>query len=175
MVVTSDMECAPMRHSPDSVVWAVRPGPLYHILRVTLPVLSLLIALDQLSKWLLAQIFPITQVRLVGGDYEITQRFHIEKLLSANNLIRLTALLMLLGVGCYLLSRLWTAPSGYFAIGLLTGGSFSNLFDYVRHGKAHEWVGIRGWPALSLADIAVGIGGLLFFGILLRRMRQVSR
>ena len=49
------------------------------------------------------------------------------------------------------------------ALGLLIGGSISNLLDRVRLGHVTDFIDLRYWPAFNLADtfIVVGVGILL--------------
>ena len=49
------------------------------------------------------------------------------------------------------------------ALGLLIGGSISNLVDRVRLGYVTDFLDLRWWPAFNLADasIVVGVGVLL--------------
>jgi signal peptidase II len=49
------------------------------------------------------------------------------------------------------------------ALGLLIGGSVSNLVDRVRLGHVTDFLDFQGWPAFNLADtfIVVGVGILL--------------
>ncbi len=50
------------------------------------------------------------------------------------------------------------------ALGLLLGGSVSNLADRVRLGHVTDFLDVRFWPAFNLADsfIVVGVGVLLY-------------
>jgi len=49
------------------------------------------------------------------------------------------------------------------ALGLLIGGSVSNLVDRVRLGHVTDFIDLRWWPAFNLADsfIVIGVGLLL--------------
>ncbi len=51
-------------------------------------------------------------------------------------------------------------PAG---LGLLIGGSVSNLVDRVRLGYVTDFIDFRWWPAFNLADsfIVIGVGILL--------------
>jgi signal peptidase II len=44
------------------------------------------------------------------------------------------------------------------ALGLLVGGSLSNLFDRIRLGYVTDFLDIRYWPAFNLADSFIVIG-----------------
>ena len=63
-----------------------------------------------------------------------------------------------------LLRPLRRAPSGVpGALGLLIGGSLSNLVDRVRLGHVTDFIDFSWWPAFNLADsfIVIGVGILL--------------
>ena len=49
------------------------------------------------------------------------------------------------------------------ALGLVIGGSLSNLLDRVRLGYVTDFLDLRYWPAFNLADsfIVIGVGILL--------------
>src|SRR5213075_457162 len=49
------------------------------------------------------------------------------------------------------------------ALGLLIGGSASNLLDRIRLGHVTDFIDLRFWPAFNLADsfIVVGVAALL--------------
>jgi signal peptidase II len=49
------------------------------------------------------------------------------------------------------------------ALGLVIGGSVSNLVDRVRLGHVTDFLDLKFWPAFNLADtfIVVGVGVLL--------------
>ena len=54
------------------------------------------------------------------------------------------------------------------ALGLLIGGSTSNLIDRVRLGHVTDFLDLRWWPAFNLADSFIVIGvGILFLALLL--------
>ena len=53
------------------------------------------------------------------------------------------------------------------ALGLLLGGSISNLADRVRMGHVTDFLDIRYWPAFNLADISIVVGVVLLVGTML--------
>jgi len=57
------------------------------------------------------------------------------------------------------------------SLGLVIGGSVSNLVDRVRLGHVTDFLDLRFWPAFNLADsfIVVGVGILLFTMVLADR------
>jgi signal peptidase II len=54
------------------------------------------------------------------------------------------------------------------ALGLVIGGSVSNLVDRVRLGYVTDFVDLRYWPAFNLADSFIVIGVAILLGTLLR-------
>jgi len=53
------------------------------------------------------------------------------------------------------------------AVGLLIGGSLSNLVDRVRLGHVTDFLDFRYWPAFNLADSFIVIGVVILFATLL--------
>ena len=54
------------------------------------------------------------------------------------------------------------------ALGLLVGGSVSNLADRVRQGHVTDFVHITHWPTFNLADSFIVVGVLLLALALMR-------
>jgi signal peptidase II len=63
------------------------------------------------------------------------------------------------------------------ALGLVIGGSISNLADRVRLGFVTDFLDFRYWPAFNLADsfIVIGVGILLAALFLAEREPQASK
>jgi signal peptidase II len=57
------------------------------------------------------------------------------------------------------------------ALGLVIGGSVSNLIDRVRLGYVTDFIDLRYWPAFNLADSFIVIGVALLLGTLLAAER----
>jgi signal peptidase II len=53
------------------------------------------------------------------------------------------------------------------ALGLLIGGSLSNLVDRIRLGHVTDFIDFKYWPAFNLADSFIVIGVLILLGALL--------
>jgi signal peptidase II len=59
------------------------------------------------------------------------------------------------------------------ALGLLVGGSASNLVDRLRLGYVTDFLDFRYWPAFNLADTFIVVGvGILFAAVLLGGQRR---
>jgi signal peptidase II len=58
-------------------------------------------------------------------------------------------------------------PALPVALGLLIGGSISNLVDRVRLGYVTDFLDLRWWPAFNLADASIVVGVAVLLGSLL--------
>jgi signal peptidase II len=61
------------------------------------------------------------------------------------------------------------------ALGLLLGGSLSNLVDRVRLGHVTDFIDFRFWPAFNLADSFIVAGVAVLIGALLLADREPRR
>ena len=61
------------------------------------------------------------------------------------------------------------------ALGLVIGGSVSNLIDRVRIGHVTDFLDFRYWPAFNLADSFIVIGVVILFAALLFTDREPRR
>jgi signal peptidase II len=61
------------------------------------------------------------------------------------------------------------------ALGLLLGGSISNLIDRVRLGHVTDFLDVRYWPAFNLADAFIVGGVAVLIGALLLADREPRR
>jgi signal peptidase II len=58
------------------------------------------------------------------------------------------------------------------ALGLLIGGSTSNLIDRIRLGHVTDFLDLRYWPAFNLADSFIVVGvAILFIALLIGETR----
>jgi signal peptidase II len=61
------------------------------------------------------------------------------------------------------------------ALGLVIGGSMSNLVDRVRLGYVTDFIDLRWWPAFNLADSFIVIGVVVLLGALMLAEREPRR
>jgi signal peptidase II len=61
------------------------------------------------------------------------------------------------------------------ALGLVIGGSVSNLLDRVRLGYVTDFLDLRYWPSFNLADSFIVIGVLMLLGALVLAERDPRR
>jgi signal peptidase II len=125
---------------------------------------------DQLTKHLIAsrlelgerrQVLPfldITHVRNTGIAFGIFPgRLEVVSLLTAAAVIWMLTHFARSG------SRHMLFP---VALGLLIGGSVSNLFDRVRNGYVTDFIHVSHWPTFNLADSFIVVGvALLLIGL----------
>jgi signal peptidase II len=135
------------------------------------------IAADQLTKLIVASELTLDEGLHVAGPFSIhhVQNSGIAFGLFASATPVVTALTAL-AVGWMLL---FFARSGSrhpvlpVALGLLIGGSTSNLIDRIRLGHVTDFLDLRYWPAFNLADSFIVVGvGILFVALLLGETRQ---
>ncbi|HJQ84012.1 MAG TPA: signal peptidase II [Candidatus Binatia bacterium] len=72
--------------------------------------------------------------------------------------VRLDVWRVWLAAGGALLVAALAVPLPAWSIGLLLGGSLSHTIETWRRGSVLDYVGLRGWPAFDLADVALVIG-----------------
>jgi signal peptidase II len=61
------------------------------------------------------------------------------------------------------------------ALGLVLGGSLSNLADRVRLGHVTDFLDVRWWPAFNLADTFIVVGVLVLLATLVAADREPPR
>ena len=61
------------------------------------------------------------------------------------------------------------------ALGLVVGGSLSNLVDRIRLGHVTDFLDLRYWPAFNLADTFIVVGVAVLLGTLIAPGRQLNR
>jgi signal peptidase II len=125
------------------------------------------IAADQLTKLIVASELTLDEGLHVVGPFSI---HHVQNSGIAFGLFAsatpVVTVLTALAVGWMLL---FFARSGSrhpvlpVALGLLIGGSTSNLIDRIRLGHVTDFLDLRYWPAFNLADsfIVIGVGILV--------------
>lgn len=126
---------------------------------------------DQVTKHIVASQLSLTEKVHVLGPFSI---HHVENSGIAFGLFAgatpVVTALTALAVGWMLV---FFARSGSrhpvlpLALGLLIGGSASNLVDRIRLGHVTDFLDLRYWPSFNLADTFIVVGvGILFAAIL---------
>jgi signal peptidase II len=122
---------------------------------------------DQLTKHVVASQLQLDDSVKVIGPLSI---HHVQNSGIAFGLFASATLVVIVLTTAAVVWMLWFfARSGQrhpvlpVALGLVIGGSVSNLIDRVRLGHVTDFLDLRWWPAFNLADtfICVGVGILL--------------
>jgi signal peptidase II len=126
------------------------------------------IAADQLTKQIVVSALQLDEATHVVGPFWI---HHVQNSGIAFGLFAsATAVVILLTAAAVAWMLAFFARSGArhpilpVALGLVIGGSVSNLLDRVRLGYVTDFIDLRHWPAFNLADsfIVIGVAVLLF-------------
>jgi signal peptidase II len=134
---------------------------------------------DQLTKHVVASEVALDDEVKVLGPFTI---HHVQNSGIAfglfSNATAVVIVLTLVAIGWMVL---YFARSGArhpllpVAVGLLIGGSLSNLSDRVRLGHVTDFLDFRYWPAFNLADSFIVIGVAVLLGALIAADRPPKR
>jgi len=137
------------------------------------------IAADQLTKYIVTSQLRLDEGLHVVGPFWI---HHVQNSGIAFGLFAsATAAVILLTAVAVSAMLIFFARSGArhpilpVALGLVIGGSLSNLLDRVRLGYVTDFLDLRYWPAFNLADSFIVIGVLVLLAALVFAERQPRR
>ena len=166
--------------APISVVERSLSAGAFHWLGLVSVALAALIA-DQLTKQIVASQLALGESVHVAGPLSI---HHVKNTGIAFGLFGglagpvtiLTAIAILWMVG-YFAKAGAQHPILPVALGLLIGGSVSNLADRIRLGHVRDFLDFEYWPAFNLADsfICIGVGVLLVALVAAERRPRAPR
>ena len=124
---------------------------------------------DQLTKWLISSRLELGSSVNVAGPLKIS---HVQNSGIAFGLFsQATSMVIVLTSAVVLWMVFFFARSGArhpllpAALGLVIGGSVSNLFDRVSSGHVTDFIDFSFWPSFNLADsfIVLGVAALIYF------------
>jgi signal peptidase II len=129
------------------------------------------LAADQLTKHIVSSRLALDESEHVVGPLSI---HHVQNSGIAFGLFaQATSLVILVTAAAVLWMLVFFARSGRrhpvlpVALGLVIGGSVSNLADRVRLGFVTDFLDFRYWPAFNLADSFIVVGvGILFAAVM---------
>jgi signal peptidase II len=137
------------------------------------------IVADQLTKSIVSARLPIGDATATIGPFSI---HHVQNSGIAFGLFAqatgIVILLTLVAVGwmvVYFYRSGARHPLLPIAVGLLIGGSISNLADRVRLGHVTDFLDLRYWPAFNLADSFIVAGVAILLGVLVAADRSPRR
>ena len=137
------------------------------------------IAADQLTKYIVTSRLALDDGVHVVGPFWI---HHVQNSGIAFGLFASATAVVILATGIAVTWMLvFFARSGArhpilpVALGLVIGGSASNLLDRVRLGYVTDFLDFRYWPAFNLADSFIVIGVLVLLAALMHAEREPRR
>jgi signal peptidase II len=137
------------------------------------------IAADQLTKWLVTSKLGIDDGVHVAGPFWI---HHVQNSGIAFGFFSQATAIVILATGIAVgWMLLYFGRSGArhpilpVALGLVIGGSTSNLLDRVRLGYVTDFLDFRWWPAFNLADSFIVVGVLVLLATLVLAEREPRR
>ena len=137
------------------------------------------LAADQLTKAVVSDNLALDEGIQVVGPFSI---HHVQNSGIAFGLFSsATAIVIVLTAVALVWMLVFFARSGArhpllpAALGLVIGGSVSNLIDRIRLGHVTDFLDFKYWPAFNLADSFIVIGVVMLFVVLLFSDREPRR
>jgi signal peptidase II len=137
------------------------------------------VAADQVTKWIVSSSLSLGEAVDVFGPLSI---HHVQNSGIAFGLFptATSGVIVLTGLAVAWMLVFFARSGGRHpilpvALGLLLGGSLSNLIDRVRLGHVTDFLDFRFWPAFNLADSFIVAGVAVLIGALLLADREPRR
>jgi len=125
---------------------------------------------DQLTKQVIARTLDLGQSVDIVGPFSIR---HVENsgiafgFFSSRTTVVIAVTAVAVGWMVWFFARSAKRhPVLPVALGLVLGGSLSNLIDRVRLGRVTDFLDLEAWPAFNLADSFIVVGVAILFGAL---------
>ena len=125
---------------------------------------------DQLTKQVIARTLDLGQSVDIVGPFSIR---HVENsgiafgFFSSRTTVVIAVTAVAVGWMVWFFARSAKRhPVLPVALGLVLGGSVSNLIDRVRLGRVTDFLDLEAWPAFNLADSFIVVGVAILFGAL---------
>mgnify|MGYP001618776957 CR=1 FL=1 len=131
----------------------------YKFLWLFLLVSSIVVVIDQTTKWIFIRFEPVAQIGILkfhliyntGAGFGILQ----DKALW----LGLVSLAVAIGVGWYY-KKLPQQSMVQVLVGLFLGGVVGNMFDRLIRGRVVDFIDFTYWPAFNVADAALTISAI---------------
>jgi signal peptidase II len=137
------------------------------------------VAADQVTKWIVSSSLELGEAVDVFGPLSI---HHVQNSGIAFGLFptATSGVIVLTGLAVTWMLVFFARSGGRHpilpvALGLLLGGSLSNLIDRIRLGYVTDFLDFRFWPAFNLADSFIVAGVAVLIGALLLADREPRR
>lgn len=151
-----------------------RPPPRIGPALVVAMTAAAVIAVDQLSKWLIVRLLvedgrgrvelgapwlAMTYVENRGAAFGILQGY--------SDFLLPLAVILVIGITLMYARLSGSSPLLPLATGLIIGGAIGNIIDRVRLGFVIDFVSVGPWPKFNVADSAISVGVSLMFWAML--------
>jgi len=151
-------------------------------------IILLLIALDQVTKWLVSRYLTLyNSLTVLPGFFNLTHIRNKGAIFGAFSHVNSRAVFLLLTVASlvalalvlYYFFRTPASERGMkLALSLILAGALGNLIDRVFRGYVIDFLDFhikgRHWPFFNVADSAITIGALLLFVFLWKRKPECT-
>lgn len=132
------------------------------VLKIVITVCIIIIAIDQLSKFLITQFIPST----VGNEYfaiEITENTGMAFGFNSGNTknIFLSLVVIFIIISFIRNQREQLEPKVLVAISMALGGGISNIIDRIFRGGVLDFIKVLFIPNFNIADLCICIGWIL--------------
>jgi signal peptidase II len=141
-------------------------------------VAALIVALDQLTKWLIRRelpqgdtwadvgLFKVVHFTNTGAAFGILQ--------NAGPLLAVTSVIGMAAILVYLFNPGFAHPLMRVGLALMLGGAVGNLIDRLYAGEVVDFLKVTHFPAFNVADSAITIGVLVLLWTMLREPDKPS-
>lgn len=145
---------------------------------VYLLIVAAVVALDQLTKWMVkASIDP----GRTGLDWGFLRIVHFTNSGAAFGMFQdaapLLAVVSIVGMAAifvYLFNPGFADPVMRLGLALMLGGAIGNLIGRVTAGEVVDFIKVPNWPAFNVADSSISIGVVLLLWSILRESSRPS-
>lgn len=156
---------------------SLRPGPAQWLELAVIAVAA--VAADQLTKWVVSSELALGDAVHVLGPFSI---HHVRNsgiafglFANATGIVIVLTVLAVTAMLAYFGRAGLRHPILPVALGLVLGGSVSNLSDRLRLGHVTDFLDLDYWPAFNLADTFIVLGVALLFASFVAADRTSAR
>ncbi|HET6493945.1 MAG TPA: signal peptidase II [Thermoleophilia bacterium] len=138
---------------------------------LSLTLVALVLAADQLTKWVVLQDWAGLPYRAAGLHLDVAYNSGISfsQLRDSGSLVVVLVSAVAAGVA---IAMAFATPRYRPALGVVLGGALGNLLDRLRlDGTVLDFIGIWRYPPFNVADTAIVVGTLWLIVLMLRGVR----
>ncbi len=185
MAPDADTEASTTSDAPGDPVAEATPARPHRFLRLTLPIMAVVVLLDQLTKnWAISSLADGRTPHVIWTlqwNLSFNSGMAFSKGQGIGPIIGLLAVVVVVVIG--LSVRHSNSRTLDVAAGLVMGGALGNLVDRLfrgdgwLHGSVIDFIDFQWFPIFNLADVGVNVGGGLFvlWSLLSREHKAVAK